>query len=118
MAIYQRGAGAHVAERVQPEPGSAEEERLEELVAKGEGGWHRVAEAEPEEPEQQEEKEPTPAPPPPAAPEPAPEPVPERPAKSANKAEWVAYAQAVAPETGGLDELTKDQLIELYGGDS
>ncbi|MFI7014390.1 hypothetical protein [Streptomyces sp. NPDC050164] len=39
----------------------------------------------------------------------------QRPARSASKAEWVAYAAAVAPETGGLDELTKDQLIEQYG---
>jgi len=92
MAVYQRGAGDHVAERVQPEPGSEEEQRLDELVAKGEGGWHRVAEAEPKKPE--------------------------RPTKSAPKADWVAYAQAVDPETGGLDELTKDQLIELYGGEN
>jgi hypothetical protein len=95
MTVYQRGAGDHVAERVQPEPGSAEEQRLEDLVTKGEDGWHRV--------------EDTPAPSAPAV---------ERPAKSANKADWVAYAQAVDPETGGLDELTKDQLIELYGGEN
>ncbi|MEH0650668.1 hypothetical protein QA995_14805 [Streptomyces scabiei] len=95
MAIYQRGAGAHVAERVQPEPGSAEEERLDELVAKGEGGWHRVEDA---------------------SATPAASAV-ERPARSANKGDWVAYAQAVDPDTGGLDELTKDQLIELYGGE-
>ena len=95
MAVYQRGAGDHVAERVQPEPGSDEEQQLEELVAKGEGGWHRVEDA-----------------PAPSAQ------VVERPAKSAVKADWVAYAQAVDPETGGLDELTKDQLIELYGGEN
>ncbi|MFF5980853.1 hypothetical protein ACFY78_18610 [Streptomyces olindensis] len=41
----------------------------------------------------------------------------QRPARSASKAEWLAYAQAVDPETGGLDELTKDQLIEQYGSD-
>lgn len=92
MAVYQRGAGDHVAERVQPEPGSDEEQRLEDLAARGEGGWHRVAEAE------------TPS----AA---------ERPAKSAPKAAWLAYAQAVDPETDGLEELTKEQLIELYSGE-
>ena len=91
MAVYQRGAGDHVAERVQPEPGSDEEQRLDDLVARGEGGWHRVAEEAPS-----------------AA---------DRPAKSAPKAAWLAYAQAVDPDTGGLDELTKDQLIELYGGE-
>ncbi|MEU0199136.1 MULTISPECIES: hypothetical protein [unclassified Streptomyces] len=39
----------------------------------------------------------------------------QRPARSASKADWLTYAQAVGPETGGLDELTKDQLIEQYG---
>jgi hypothetical protein len=39
----------------------------------------------------------------------------QRPARSASKAEWLTYAQAVDPETAGLDELTKDQLIEQYG---
>lgn len=40
----------------------------------------------------------------------------QRPARSASKADWLAYAQAVAPQTGGLDELTKEKLIEQYGG--
>jgi hypothetical protein len=80
-------------------------------------------EPEPEENDEQEEEttppppSAPPAPPAPVGPTPEPEPVPERPAKSAHKADWVAYAQAVDPETGGLDELTKDQLIELYGGE-
>lgn len=39
------------------------------------------------------------------------------PARSAIKAAWVAYAKAVDPETGGIDGLTKEELIELYGKD-
>jgi hypothetical protein len=39
----------------------------------------------------------------------------ERPARSARKADWVAYAAAVDPDTTGLDDLTKDELIDLYG---
>ncbi|WP_060887286.1 hypothetical protein [Streptomyces caniscabiei] len=99
MAVYERGSGGHVAERVRPEPGSDEAERYAELAAAPGSGWRCVD------------------------PDPVPEeggqkpPPPERPAKSAVKADWVAYAQAVDPETGGLDELTKEQLIELYGGE-
>jgi hypothetical protein len=100
MAIYQRGAGGHVAERVQPEPGSEEEQRYAALAAAPGSGW-RCVEPDPE-PEEGEQETPPPV----------------RPAKSANKTDWVAYAQAVDPETGGLDELTKDQLIELYGGEN
>ena len=98
MAVYERGSGAHVAERVRPVPGSEEAERYAALAAASGSGW-RCVEADPE-PEEDEQ-----------------EPRLERPAKSAVKADWVAYAQAVAPETGGLDELTKEQLIELYGGE-
>ena len=32
MAVYVRGAGAHIAERVQPEPGSDEDKRLAALA--------------------------------------------------------------------------------------
>lgn len=42
----------------------------------------------------------------------------ERPAKSATKAEWLAYARARgqdADENDALDTLTKDELIERYG---
>ncbi|WP_060880622.1 hypothetical protein [Streptomyces scabiei] len=100
MAVYQRGAGDHVAERVQPEPGSDEEQRLDDLVARGEGGWHRVAE---------KETAPTQAP------------ADKRPAKNAVKDEWVAYARTQAKdsdEEAMIDGLTKDELIELYGGES
>lgn len=40
----------------------------------------------------------------------------ERPARSAKKAAWVEYARQVDSDTAGLDSLTKDELIELYGG--
>ncbi len=98
MAVYERGSGPHIAERVAPVPGSPEAERYAALAADPGSGWRCVAaDPEPEAGGQQ--------------------PPPERPAKSAVKADWVAYAQAVDPETGGLDELTKEQLIELYGGE-
>lgn len=97
MAVYERGSGGHVAERVRPVPGSDEAERYAALAADPATNWRCVeADAEPEE---------------------GPQGPPERPAKSAVKGDWVAYAQAVDPDTGGLDELTKDQLIELYGGE-
>lgn len=38
---------------------------------------------------------------------------PERPAKSATKPEWVAYAESQGVENA--DELTKDELIERFG---
>ncbi|MFE6284353.1 hypothetical protein [Streptomyces sp. NPDC057877] len=46
---------------------------------------------------------------------------PERPARSAPKADWVDYARARAQdsdEEATIDGLTKEQLIEQYGGDS
>lgn len=100
MGIYHRGAGDHVAERVQPEPGSAEEQRLEELVARGENGWHRVEEA-------------------PAEPEPGPV-VLERPAKSASKADWKAYAVQEGMDEVEAEKATRDELAAKYadgGGD-
>lgn len=39
-----------------------------------------------------------------------------RPARSARKHEWLAYARAVDPDTDGLGDLTKEELIDLYGG--
>ncbi|WP_267244354.1 hypothetical protein [Streptomyces sp. PR69] len=44
-----------------------------------------------------------------------------RPARSAAKADWVAYARALAKdsaEESEIDGLTKEQLIDTYGGDS
>ena len=46
---------------------------------------------------------------------------PERPARSASKADWQAYARARAQdsdEASAIDALTKDELIKQYGGDS
>lgn len=40
---------------------------------------------------------------------------PERPATSASKADWLAYAQAVHPDED-LSGYTKAELVELYGG--
>jgi hypothetical protein len=40
----------------------------------------------------------------------------ERPARSASKAEWVAYAVAQGAEQDDAEAATKDQLIERYGG--
>ncbi|MEU7741985.1 hypothetical protein [Nonomuraea sp. NPDC049158] len=39
MATYIRGAGGHVAERVQPAPGSDDATRLEQLADDPESGW-------------------------------------------------------------------------------
>jgi len=47
-------------------------------------------------------------------PAPAPEPAPEPPARSANKPEWEAYAVACGGDPTGL---TKDQIIDTYGGE-
>jgi hypothetical protein len=99
MAIYQRGTGDHIAERVQPEPGSEEEQRLEELVARGESGWHRVDS------------------------EPAAETGPvvlERPAKSASKADWKAYAIQEGMDEAEAEKATRDELAAKYadGGSS
>jgi hypothetical protein len=47
MAVYQRNAGDHVAERVQPLPGSDREKELEALAKDGGSDWHRVEESEP-----------------------------------------------------------------------
>lgn len=50
MAVYERGAGAHVAERVQPEPGSEAAERLQGLADDPASDWHRVDEPAPARP--------------------------------------------------------------------
>lgn len=100
MAIYQRGAGAHVAERVQAEPGSPEEKALDKLVAEGEGGWYRVDDEVPAEPGPEDVKPP---------------------ARSASKADWVAYAVSQGAEQADAESKTRDQLAELFadgGGDS
>ncbi|KAB2384753.1 hypothetical protein [Actinomadura montaniterrae] len=93
MAIYARGTGAHDAERVQPEPGSDEEKRLQALADDPVSGWRRVDEPEPE----------------PVAPS--------RPAKSAPKGDWVAWAVANGAEQAEAEKATKDDLIAAYGQD-
>lgn len=40
----------------------------------------------------------------------------ERPARSASKAEWVAYAVAQGADQDDAEQSTKDALIEQYGG--
>ncbi|CAL9480289.1 hypothetical protein SUDANB99_03068 [Streptomyces sp. enrichment culture] len=40
----------------------------------------------------------------------------ERPARSASKAEWVAYAVAQGADQDDAEQSTKDALIERYGG--
>lgn len=49
---------------------------------------------------------------------PAPEPASdEAPAKSANKPEWVAYAISQGADPDEAEAATKDQLVEIYGGE-
>ncbi|MEK9521454.1 hypothetical protein MIU24_18970 [Streptomyces venezuelae] len=38
-----------------------------------------------------------------------------RPARSASKADWVAYAVALGAEQDAAEQLTRDQLAEQYG---
>ncbi|MDX3712738.1 hypothetical protein PV733_28125 [Streptomyces europaeiscabiei] len=99
MAIYQRGAGDHVAERVQPEPGSAEEQRLEELVEQGVDGWHRIDDAQPEAAEPAVTQEPQ-----------------KKPNKASSKAEWVDWAVHQGTDQDEAEGLTLAVLIERYHG--
>ncbi|QFQ97455.1 hypothetical protein F9278_15925 [Streptomyces phaeolivaceus] len=99
MAVYERGSGPHIAERVAPVLGSPEAERYATLAADPGSGW-RCVKADPEEGGKQ--------------------PPPERPTKAAVKDEWVAYARSRAKdsdEEAAIDGLTKDELIEKYGGE-
>jgi hypothetical protein len=48
-------------------------------------------------------------------PEPAQPEAPKPPAKSANKDEWVAYAESQGTSHDDAEALTKDQLIEQFG---
>ncbi|WP_329622925.1 hypothetical protein OG357_22950 [Streptomyces sp. NBC_01255] len=91
MTIYQRSNGGHVAESLRPIEGSSEAVELEKLAADPESGWRAVA-----------EKSPAPVGPP---------------AKTAVKAEWVAYAVAQGAEQAEAEAATKDDLITTYGGD-
>jgi len=99
MVIYVRGSGRHTAERVRPVPGSDAEARLERLASAGEGGWRCL-----EDPPGDGEGSGS-----------GPDGV-QRPARSATKAVWLEYARAMQPGAA-LDGLTKEQLIETYGGE-
>jgi len=97
MAIYERSSGGYPAERVRPVPGSEEAEQYAALSADPESGW-RCVEPDPE-------------------PEPA---VLERPAKSASKADWVAYAVQEGMDEAEAEKATRDELAAKYadgGGD-
>ncbi|SDM46502.1 hypothetical protein SAMN04487981_101608 [Streptomyces sp. cf386] len=99
MAVYERGAGAHVAERVRPVPGSEEAERYAALAADPASGW-RCAEPDPE-----PDQEPV---------------VLERPSKSASKADWKAYAVQEGMGEAEADKAPRDELAAKYtdgGGD-
>ncbi|WP_405956113.1 hypothetical protein [Streptomyces phaeochromogenes] len=96
---YVRGAGAHVSERERPVEGSARAEELDALAADPASGWH-VEES---------------------GPEPEPEPIVlERPAKSASKADWKAYAIQEGMDEAEAEKATRDELAAKYadGGGS
>lgn len=97
-AVYERGAGDHVAERVSPVPGSPEEAKLAALAEDPASPWRRVPDPEPE-PETPADDDP-----------------PARPAKSASKADWVAYAVAQGAAQDEAAGMTVAQLIEKHGG--
>jgi hypothetical protein len=88
--VYLRVSGGTVAERVRPEPGSREADRLAALAADPASGWQ-------------------------AAPAPGPhsDGPPQRPAQSAAKDAWLAYANSQDP--ADHSGMTKAQLIEQYG---
>lgn len=89
MTIYQRTSGRHVAESLRPVAGSPEAVELAALAEDPASGWRAVATE------------------PPAA---------EAPAKSATKAEWVAYAVTQGADEAEAEAATKDDLIKTYGG--
>lgn len=99
MAIYERSSGGHPAERVRPVPGSGEAEQYAALASDPESGWRCVE------------------------PDPVPEPEPvvlERPAKSASKADWLAYAVQEGMDEDEAEKATRDELAARYadgGGD-
>jgi hypothetical protein len=127
MPMYERGAGAHVAERVRVPEGSEDEARYEELV-KGGGNWRRVEDEAPADPDESGYM------PPPAeqhellgeltqglvkvAP-PDPEDSgakPKLPNRTASKADWKAYAIASGMDEADVEKATRDELAELYHG--
>lgn len=99
MAIYERFSGGQVAERIRPIPGTDEAAQFAALAADESSGW-RCSE-----------------------PDPGPESDPvvlERPAKSASKADWKAYAIQEGMDEGEAEKATRDELAATYadgGGD-
>lgn len=93
--VYVRTSGAHVAERIRPAAGSEDEKRLLALAEDPTTDWSFTPDeaADPELP-----------------------PDPQRPAKAAAKDAWVAWAVHSGAEQAEAEALTKEQLIETYGG--
>lgn len=89
-ATYVRGSGPHIAERVRPAPGSNEETALAALAGDPASGW-RCTDGQP----------------------PAAEPV-KRPARSASKTDWVAYAVTQGASEEDATAATRDELAALY----
>jgi hypothetical protein len=94
MALYQRGAGDHIAEREQPEPGSDREKELEALADDAGSDWHRAEEPEPEQGDGE----------------------PKRPSQADNKAAWIDWAVSQGADEADAKKATKDDLIKAYGG--
>ncbi|MFD8685367.1 hypothetical protein [Streptomyces sp. NPDC059651] len=92
---YARASGPHVAERERPAPGSRRDRELAELAADSNSGWHLEAD--------------------PNAVEPLPEV--KRPAKSASKADWVAYAISQGASEKDATTATRDELAAAYVDD-
>jgi hypothetical protein len=94
MAIFERGAGAFVAERVMVADGSAEQSEYERLVEDG-GNWRRVDADTAEE-------------------ESTPDGMPKKSAKQEAWVEWAVKQGAVLDE---VKDLKRDELIVKYGGE-
>lgn len=104
-ATYERGSGGHVAERIRPVPGSADDEHMQVLAADPASGWRRIPdpdEVPAEDPDGGDPKDPADGPPP------------DRPAKSASKADWVTYAVAQGVDPAEADAATRDALVERF----
>lgn len=100
MATYERGAGAHAAERIRPTPGSDDEVRLDALSDDPSTDWRRV-----------DDEAPTPV---------TEDPTDKLPARSASKADWKAYAASQGMDEDEAEKATRDELAAKYadGGDS
>ncbi|MFD1940538.1 hypothetical protein ACFSKW_54695 [Nonomuraea mangrovi] len=93
-----RAAGGHVAERIAPEPGSDEEQRLDQLAADPASGWRRIEDVEGAVGHGAAPSTPTAG---------------GRPRKNASEAVWRDWAVSHGMDREQADDLTKAQLIEL-----